>query len=610
MEITPSRTGEPTALIAGVALHSRYDPLREAERFLQSSLPPDPPSVVLLLGAGLGYLTRCIRRRFPAARVIAFYYDREIYERGAGRESGGGRESGAGGESGGRPDPARPDLGWHPGLPEAADAWLRRRLGELDLEGLRLVEWPPSSRIYPSTARAVRRAVEQVLRELRGSLVTTRAAGRRWIRNSFLNFCHTPALLQEEELRDGRPIVLAASGPSLEKSRGWLAGLRERYQLWALPSAALFLKGEGLTPDLVVLTDPSWYALYHLHPVADRPLRLAMPLSAAAGCWRLRAGVLWLCQQNFFERELLEAAGVRAPAVPPHGTVTATALELALRLSRRPIVLAGLDLVTSGIRTHARPNCFERFLEPASGRLAPLHSLLFERALEQAPRRLRRGADGGAAEGSGVEDDGVEGGAVDSGAGGEIHRSGLSLETYAGWFHGFEGGEQVLRIHPSPVPLPGFREIGEGELRRLLEPEPAAEGAPPDAGAGAPASAGGAPPAVRGTAGAGRAGARREAPPPQARREIAGRILRKWEERLRLGRERLERRKSLRPLGEDSFLLNFCYFFQAGALTEVRKIHRLQGEQAAVRPATRLLEEGAAFLRQLARDTARAAEER
>jgi hypothetical protein len=526
MEIIPARSGACTAIIAGIALHSRYDPLREAERFVQTSLQGEIPSAIVLLGAGLGYLVDSLRRRFPSARLLALYYDARIHEKSLNRA----------------------ELAWHPGMPEDPEAWLRRMLCELDLEGLRVLEWPPSSRIFPDLARRARRAVEQVARELRGSMVTTQAAGRRWMRNSLLNFLNTRSLIRPAGRAGGRPVLLAASGPSLQESACWIRRCRDRLRLWALPSAALFLREEGLPPDLVVLTDPGFYALYHLHPLAGRPLRLAMPLSAAAGCWRLSAEVLWFSQGNFFEEALLDQAGLKAPAVPPHGTVAASALELALLLSNGPVILAGLDLCLYDIRSHVRPNTFERFLEPAAGRLSPMHDLLFRQAADRAPHRRT-----------------VDGARI---------RSGLPLETYAGWFAALPHRDRVYRLHPSPVALPAMREIAGPDLPPLIE-----AAADPD---GRGEAAGWAPLAGF---------------PGRAERSgMARGLLADWAQRIRRSLHRLNRERRLGPLIEDPFLLDFAYYFDAGSLTEIKRTARLQGEPAAVPPAARLLEAAASFV--------------
>ena len=52
-----------------VSLHSTRDPLAEAQ--LQLGVVDDPaPPVVVLVGAGLGFVAEAARRRWPAARII------------------------------------------------------------------------------------------------------------------------------------------------------------------------------------------------------------------------------------------------------------------------------------------------------------------------------------------------------------------------------------------------------------------------------------------------------------------------------------------------------------------------------------------------------------
>ena len=63
----------------------------------------------------------------------------------------------------------------------------------------------------------------------------------------------------------------------------------------------------------------------------------------------------------------------------------------------------------------------------------------------------------------------------------------------------------------------------------------------------------------------------------------------------------MERGNAARLLAGDPFLLDFAYFQQTGALVEVRRALRLEGEEAAAAPAARLLEDAAAFVRALLR---------
>jgi hypothetical protein len=172
--------------------------------------------------------------------------------------------------------------------------------------------------LSPASLEA-RRQTAQLLRELRGGLATTAAVGRRWLRNCLDNFLGIQRVLCAAPPPSPLPILIAASGPSLQAALPALGRLRERFALWALPSAVECLLAHGLIPDQVVLTDPGWYGLAHLFSLRTADTPLAMPLSAAPGAWTLRGGVQLLAQEALYEQALLAAAAYPAPIVPPGG---------------------------------------------------------------------------------------------------------------------------------------------------------------------------------------------------------------------------------------------------------------------------------------------------
>jgi hypothetical protein len=76
----------------------------------------------------------------------------------------------------------------------------------------------------------------------------------------------------------------------------------------------------------------------------------------------------------------LNATGFPSVLIPQRGTVTASALELALELSNGHIFLAGMDLSVSGIRSHARPNGFDHLFFGNATRLRPVYTQYFIRS--------------------------------------------------------------------------------------------------------------------------------------------------------------------------------------------------------------------------------------
>jgi hypothetical protein len=541
LERSTARNGQPIARIEGIHLHSSYDPEKEARRFVRQSLQQPNPSMILLLGAGLGYLYREITRSFPTAAVAVVFYHEAVWRAFT---------------------PALPPgTYWHPGESSTLLQFLRSRIHELEAEGLAVAEWPASARAFPEASLRANRALHQLFREIRGTLVTTAALGRRWLRNSLANFLGIDRIFPPAGGRPGRgPTVIAASGPSLQEGAGFLAAHRESIELWALPSSLEFLLSRDLVPDTVVMTDPSYYAFSHLQCAKGRRLHLTMPLSAAGGSWRISARVSLVNQETPVERVLLEQAGLTAPAVPAQGTVAATALLLALGRKKGPVIFTGLDFCFRDIFSHVRPNNFENWLAPGSDRLRSLHHRLFALAAEQAPTGEGR------------------------------KRGSLVLDTYAGWFREVgNGGGRIYRLHPSEIELPAIDGIGESELARLIRSARSRgrNGGKSDRSNGA---------------------SREESPRPlksypsrERRARIVAGVLTGWIERTEQLLAAVGRTASLEPLIRDSHTLSLLYLCNAAEFTATRRIHRLRGQQAAVGKTRALLENHRSFLQGLCR---------
>jgi hypothetical protein len=400
----------------------------------------------------------------------------------------------------------------------------------------------------------VNRAIHQLYREIRGTLATTAALGRRWLRNSLINFIGIDEIFPSPALRRrAAPTVIGASGPSLAEGIDFLASRRELFELWALPSAVDFLLARGISPDTVVLTDPSYYAFSHLQSGVSRRLHLTMPLSAAAGSWRISARVSLLNQDTPVERALLSRCGAAAVNVPAQGTVAATALLLALAQRTGPVIFTGLDFKHRDIFSHVRPNNFETWLRMRTDRLSPLHHRLFALAADHAP----------------------------AGRGGK--RRSLALETYAGWFAeiGRTTERRIYRFHPSTVPVPGIREIGESELNRLLEPGGTqVPGNLPDRGF---------PPIG--------------SYPRRGRRlKIVAAVLSDWIDRIERLIPAVSGSSTLDPLLQDEESLSLLYLCNAAQLSEARRTLRLQGSKRGVDKIRTLLEKHRQFLDGLHRE--------
>ncbi|HTH14474.1 MAG TPA: 6-hydroxymethylpterin diphosphokinase MptE-like protein [Spirochaetia bacterium] len=400
----------PLAFWDGRQLCSAYDPGREARTWAES-LSAGPGSLVFVAGDPWGLASQALGTR--GIRAIALL-------------------------------PGAAALPW---VPEGVEAWAPGALALEDFlqevfettgpEAVVWELWPAFERQAGEVALDWSRRFRDLFRTVQGSWLTYRRFGPRFWTNAIRNYLGWDHPIQQTP--GDRPLVIAASGPSLDDGLDVLARHRDRFDLWALPSSFETLVRRGLVPDAGVATDGGFYAREHLHRLAGT----GVPILAALGSAPdrvLSASPCWFFSQSLpIERELLARHGA-VPEVPSQGTVAVSALRLALEATTGPVFIAGLDLSFRDFRGHTSPHTVDRRLEARHGRFAPLEGLWAERLFDQAPL--------------------VHEGVRTSGA----------LLTYALWFRSRARFRRtVYRIAPSALRWPTMVELGWDEAVALWQ---------------------------------------------------------------------------------------------------------------------------------------------
>jgi len=405
-------------------LHSRYAPEAEADRYVEALNLAHDIDFFILVEPGRGYLVDSLRRLRPAGRAVVLHADAAF--RGF--------------------DAARPGVpAWHPGGGKTVQEFLE---GEIPQGATaRIVEWRPSVSAYGEACLRLVRESAEFLRRAEAGRRTAAAFGRRWVRNFFRNLAilRTVLLCGPVDM----PIVVTGAGPSLEGAARDIRRARGGVFVLAASSSVAALAAGGVEPDMVVSSDGGGWALFHLHACfrssqgRAKGAGLASALVAALPSRCSELPILPLCDGSLWQSLALGAAGVPFAVVPERGTVTATALELALSLGRGCVFMAGMDLSVQGLRSHARPYGFDHLFFGTASRLRPAYS--------QVSARSR-----------------------DIGAGG-------SYGVYADWFKSrlaslrgrvfaLGGGHGVFESGPSLAPFAkaaarrgGFREVPAGD---------------------------------------------------------------------------------------------------------------------------------------------------
>jgi hypothetical protein len=344
------------------SLHSRYNPQGEAERYIDSLNLPQNIRFFILIEPGFCYLVPALRKRNPAACIIALHAEDPAEF---------------------RPEENSPDISWFPGLGTALQDFLEAEIPDTEAAKIRIIEWRPSMNVFGKTYIRLVSETADFIKRGDANARTVKQFGRRW----FINFFRNLNLLSEilVPVPFETPVLIAGAGPGLEDIIPLIREEKKRAPLLvlAVSSAVPALKARGIVPDIIISTDGGGWARLHLNECfrgTPGTQLYAAALTAALPSQCASSPILAISDGSLWQNLVLAGLGIPFIALPQRGTVSASALDLALALSKGRIYFTGVDLANRDIRTHARPYSFDRLWEEASCRFAPFYSQAFSRA--------------------------------------------------------------------------------------------------------------------------------------------------------------------------------------------------------------------------------------
>ncbi|MDR1221198.1 MAG: DUF115 domain-containing protein [Treponema sp.] len=340
-------------------LHSRYNPVAEAEKYINSLSVRQGIRFFILIEPGMGYMIPALEKRFPNAKLVALHVEDAQRE----------------------------------GDVQSA---LEKVIPDTEASTIEIIEWRPSLFFYKE--RYVRLMSETVafVKRIDANKRTTTYFGKKWFRNFFKNITIIDTFLAPE--KQSGSCVIAGAGPSLEEALPIIKNLKETKGIFVLAASSAVepLFHANVKPDMVVATDGGNWALFHLYSTL-RPRReqggnaledewkpiLAISAFAALPSQAASSPVLLMTDGSLWQKTVLAGLGVPFLNMPQRGTVTASALDMAFAVFQGNVFIAGIDLANDGVRAHARPYPLDFSLENTN-RLACAYSTAFVRTVEVA----------------------------------------------------------------------------------------------------------------------------------------------------------------------------------------------------------------------------------
>lgn len=357
-EIVRTPSGNPSARSRGVYLHSRHDPVREAERLVTEELARGGPRPAVFYGFGLGYLVEAYLSRTRNLPVFVVEPDPALF-----RAALGVRDLSAVIGSNRISFFLASDPETIASVIESSDS------GEFTAFRLRSVY--EKDRVWYErvdgalTARLRRREVNQN---------TLKRFGRLWVRNLVRNLPllgTVSGIARIAGAFQGIPALVLAAGPSLDGILPLLPALARRCVVVAVDTSLRACLRAGVDPDFTVVVDPQYWNTRHLDWAGETGSVLVSESSTHPRIFRKRFGGLYFAGSLFPLGTYIESRAGRKGELGAGGSVSTSAWDFARVLGCRPVFIAGLDLGFPELKTHTAGSFFEQRVHTASARLTP-----------------------------------------------------------------------------------------------------------------------------------------------------------------------------------------------------------------------------------------------
>ncbi|NIZ47338.1 DUF115 domain-containing protein [Entomospira nematocerorum] len=371
LRVERSRNGEPTLFHNATALHSRYDPIREAERDIMH-IPPDTDTI-LIAGFGLGYVTEAVIKAYPSMHIIiiepnpSYFTLAEEYR---------------------NLDIITNHLRLTICYTQQTDV-LIQQLFAWQSENPYWIELRPRTQLDPSFFDSFRTIFRQYQQRIQTNRLTLAQYSWLWWRNGIKNkeewITMKPVSQLFHSCKD-MPILVIAAGPSLSHHINDIQYLKERMLIICVETALRILLQHSIHPDIVVSIDSQYWNARHVDNLNLENIIYVLEGSVHPMLIRnIPQSMRYLMDPLTPIFQPLQAILPPLGSLRSGGSVSITAWDLALQMQPSSIWCLGFDFAYPHAATHAKGALFEEWLVASATRLNPVtmqqHHLIHQKGI-------------------------------------------------------------------------------------------------------------------------------------------------------------------------------------------------------------------------------------
>lgn len=331
-----------------MAIHSKYNPQIEADRFVES-IVETLPDYIVITEPGKSYLAESFRKRFPKAKLIAIRYTKDLF--------------------------LESDSLWdyvYRSNNKSLSFFLLDIISDEFFANTLFLSWKASEIEWKNESKKIWGEINYTIQLFKSLIFTRTAFGTSWLKNIFVNifFTKNPCNVQFKNV----DYCFLAAGFSLEQN--WKNILKTNLPIICAGSSYDAAKYQKIPVTACITTDGSFWAKRHIKTL-DKSIPIFFPLEAGVPKSILdKNKVCFLSYGSFLESYLFQS--LKLPYLPAkrNGSIAGTAIELLLNQTDKNVFCFGLDLASGKSFSHVRPHSSLSKIENSTTKLNSLENSL------------------------------------------------------------------------------------------------------------------------------------------------------------------------------------------------------------------------------------------
>ncbi|MBN2616750.1 MAG: motility associated factor glycosyltransferase family protein [Spirochaetales bacterium] len=361
MLVSTAKSGELTAQINNNYIHSKYDPVKEADKVSENLKKSD---LFVLGGFGLGYQCQSIIKHFPNSLIVVYDPSLEIFI-----------------DSLKYKDISNIILNKNViFLTGLSPDYIKDFLIPNKIEKVTYIPLINRVKDDPEPFQKLEEIIRLYNTRIEINKNTLKKFGKLWVKNQSKNL---PLLGYKKDISvifgkfKGISGIIVSAGPSMEILIPYLKKLQKNFLILAVDTAFKSLLEEGIEPDFVMSIDSQYWNARHLEGIKCEKSILIADSSIQPAALREFKNRVFFVHSSYPLGKYFEKSRVNFPVISSGGSVSTNIWDFSKKLGLDKIYFIGQDLGFPGNITHYKNSYFEKNMLRTSNRLNTLETQSF-----------------------------------------------------------------------------------------------------------------------------------------------------------------------------------------------------------------------------------------